>query len=45
MRNEKATGATRDEPQRRFLAQHRVQMLEQYCNNIAAIRNNVTTML
>ena len=32
---------TREDAQWRFLAQHRVQML----NNIAAIRNNVTTML
>ena len=32
---------TRDNSQPRFLAQHSVAMLEQYCN----IRNNVATML
>ena len=36
---------TRDDLQRRFLAQHSVAMLKQCCNNVAAIRKNVATML
>ena len=33
---------TRDDTQRRFLAQHSLAMLE---NNVATIRNNIATML
>ena len=35
---------TRDDPQRRFSAQHIVAMLEQCWNNVGTIRNNVATM-
>ena len=36
---------TRDDSQRRFLAQHSVAMLGQCWINVATMRNNVTTML
>ena len=36
---------TRDDWQRRFLAQHSVKMLKQYCNYSKQCRNNVATML
>ena len=36
---------TRDDSQRRFLAQNIVAMLEQCCNNVVTIRNNVAAML
>ena len=36
---------TRDDAQRRFLAQHSVVMLEQCWNNVVTIRNDVATML
>ena len=35
---------TQDDSQRRFLAQHRVAMLEQCCNYTKQCRNNVVTM-
>ena len=35
---------TRDNSQPRFLAQHRVAMLEQYCNPSKQCRNNVATL-
>ena len=36
---------TRDDSQRRFLAQHGAAMLEQCCNDSKQCRNNVATML
>ena len=35
---------TRDDAQRRFLAQHRAAMLEQCCNRSKQCRNNVATL-
>ena len=35
---------TRDDSQRRYLAQHRVQMLEQCCSLSKRCRNNVVTL-
>ena len=35
---------TRDDSQRRFLAQHSVAMLEQCCNHSKQCRNNVATL-
>ena len=35
---------TRDDSQRRFLAQHSVAMLEQYCKHSKQCRNNVATL-
>ena len=35
---------TWDDLQRRFLAQHRVQMLEQYCSHSKQCNNNVVTL-
>ena len=35
---------TRDDSQGRFLAQHSVAMLEQYCNHSKQCRNNVATL-
>ena len=35
---------TRDDSQRRFLAQHSVAMLERYCNHSKQCRNNVVTL-
>ena len=37
-------GVTQDDLQRRFLAQHRVAMLEQSCNHSKQCRNNVAMM-
>ena len=37
-------GVTRDDSQRRFLAQHSVAMLEQCCNYSKQCRNNVATL-
>ena len=36
--------ATRNDSQRRFLAQHSVAMLEQWCNHSKQCRNNVATL-
>ena len=35
---------TRDDPQRRFLAQHSAAMLGQCCNHSKQCRNNVATL-
>ena len=37
-------GVTQDDSQRRFLAQHRVAMLEQCCNHSKQCRNNVAML-